>query len=107
MARITTDHRGLPHRGPFAALRPPELARLPLPPGPMPSRDGTRPLKAWRYVGVYGADLMVCAATVRIGPARQAFWAVWDRAGQRLYERTALGARAMVALHRGRLRILD
>jgi Domain of unknown function (DUF2804), C-terminal len=73
----------------------------------MPSRQGSRPLKAWRYVGVYGDELMLCAATVRIGRARQAFWAVWDRTGQRLYERTALGAPAMVALGRGRLRIVD
>ena len=73
----------------------------------MPSRDGSRPLKAWRYVGVYGPELMLCAATVRIGPARQAFWAVWDRAGRQLYERTALGAPAMVALEHGRLRIVD
>ena len=73
----------------------------------MPSRQGSRPLKAWRYVGVYSDGLMLCAATVRIGRARQAFWAVWDRGGQRLYERTALGAPAMVALARGRLRIVD
>jgi hypothetical protein len=53
----------------------------------MPSRQGLRPLKAWRYVGVYGPELMLCAAIVRIGPARQSFWAVWDRA--RLEQRTS------------------
>jgi hypothetical protein len=63
-----------------------------------------RPLKCWRYVGVYGADLMLCVASVRIGPARQAFWAVWDR--QRLYERTMLG-RGRIQLHPGRVRVLD
>ena len=45
----------------------------------MPSRQRLRPLKAWRYVGVYGPELMLCVAAVRIGRARQAFWAVWDR----------------------------
>jgi hypothetical protein len=57
----------------------------------MPSRRGLRALKAWRYVGVYGPELMLCLASARVGPARQAFWAVWDRAAQRLYERTVTG----------------
>lgn len=57
----------------------------------MPSRHGLRALKAWRYVGVYGPDLMICMAAVRVGPARQAFWAVWDRAQRRLHERTVTG----------------
>jgi hypothetical protein len=72
----------------------------------MPSHDGFRALKAWRYVGVYGPDLMLCAAVVRIGRARQSFWAVWDRAAGRLHERTTLGRRA-VALAPGRLVIVD
>jgi hypothetical protein len=70
----------------------------------MPSRSRLRPLKAWRYVGVFGADVMLCVGTVRIGPARQAFWAVWDRA--RLRERTVLG-RGRVALPCGRVSVAD
>jgi hypothetical protein len=66
----------------------------------MPSRDGLRPLKAWRYVGVYGPELMLCAAVVRIGPAHQTFWAVWDR--ERLRERTQLG-RGGVEMEPGRV----
>jgi hypothetical protein len=72
----------------------------------MPSHDGLRPLKAWRYVGVYGPDLMLCAAIVRIGRARQSFWAIWDRADGRLRERTVLG-RGPVRLDLGRVRIED
>lgn len=72
----------------------------------MPPRQGLRPLKAWRYVGVYGADLMLCLATVRIGPARQCFWAIWDRRDGRLYERTKLGAGA-VTLRTGHASVLD
>ncbi|QEC50212.1 DUF2804 family protein [Baekduia soli] len=65
-----------------------DLARLPVrgqppglvvPPARMAAwRDG-RPLKRWRYVGLYGEDVMLCAARVRIGPLAQAFWATWDR----------------------------
>ena len=73
----------------------------------MPSRWGLRPLKAWRYVGVFGPELMLCLAAVRIGPARQSFWAVWDPAQRRLYERTRLGAHGGVMLEPGRARLSD
>jgi hypothetical protein len=59
------------------------MSRLP------PLRAG-RALKRWRYVGLYGEELMLCVARVRIGPLPQGFWAVWDRsaAEPRLRERT-------------------
>jgi hypothetical protein len=96
----------LPYRGAFCDTRPGRLADLPLPPGPMPSRLGLRALKAWRYVGIYGPELMLCVGAVRIGPARQAFWGVWDRSQGRLHERTALG-RGGVRLRAGRATVLD
>jgi Protein of unknown function (DUF2804) len=72
----------------------------------MPARDGLRALKCWRYVGVYGPELMLCLACARIGPARQAFWAVWDRQAGRLHERTSVG-RGRVRLERGRARVVE
>ncbi len=42
--------------------------------------------KAWTWIGGFGPKLMLCAASARIGPARTAWWAVWD--GQELHERT-------------------
>jgi len=72
----------------------------------MPARLGLRALKAWRYVGIYGPELMICVGSVRIGPARQAFWAVWDREASLLYEHTVLG-RGTVRLERGRARVAD
>jgi len=42
--------------------------------------------KAWTWVGAFGDGLMLCAASARVGPARAAWWAVWD--GARLHERT-------------------
>ncbi len=62
----------------------------------MPSHQGLRPIKAWRYVGVFGPELMLCIGAVRIGRARQCFWAVWDREHGRLYQRTRLGRGAVV-----------
>jgi Protein of unknown function (DUF2804) len=96
----------LQYRGSFGDPRPPGLSGLPLPPAPMPPRLGLRPLKAWRYVGVYGPELMLCVGAVRIGPARQAFWAVWDRAERRLHERTCIG-RGGVRLSFGRATVHD
>lgn len=98
-----------PHRGRFGAARPPALGALTLPPARMAGWRGGRPLKQWRYVGVYGEELMVCAGAVRVGPGRQAFWAVWDRQARRLVERTRL-SRGGVELSMdapGRVRVRD
>jgi hypothetical protein len=102
----TDRFSGLPYRGTFGAARPEALSGLPLPPDPMPARLGTRPLKAWRYIGVFGPELMVCVAAVRIGRARQSFWALWDRAAQRLHETTWLSAGG-VRLAPGGAQIID
>jgi hypothetical protein len=50
----------------------------------MPLVRGGRPLKRWTYVGAYGPELMLCAASARIGVLPVAWWAVWDRASGRL-----------------------
>ena len=76
---------GLPARG--------EAVRglgIPLPPGPMPAWRGTRPLKRWRYVGVYTPEVMLCVADARIGPVPQRWWAVTFPDGT-LRERTTVG----------------
>jgi hypothetical protein len=67
-----------------------------------------RPLKRWRYVGVFCEELMACAALVQVGPARQSFWALLTRADGRLRERTRLlPRRGAVELEAGRLRVRD
>lgn len=66
---------------------------------------GGRPLKRWRYVGVFNEELMACGALVQVGPARQSFWALFDRAGGELRERTRrLPRRASLELLRGAVR---
>jgi hypothetical protein len=49
--------------------------------GSRPLLAGGRPLKRWRYVGVFCEQLMACAAIVQVGPARQCFWALYLREG--------------------------
>jgi hypothetical protein len=70
----------------------------------MPSHHGLRPLKAWRYVGAFGPEMMLCVGLVRIGRLAQSFWAVWDRQEGRLYERTVSGRRG-ACLESGRVHV--
>jgi hypothetical protein len=81
----------------------PRRARAGLRPRLVPLR-GSRPLKHWRYVGVYGPEVMVCAGLVRVAGVPQAFWAVWDRAAGVLHERTVSG-RGGVELPEGGARV--
>jgi hypothetical protein len=61
----------LPIRG--AGVR--ELA-LRLPPRRMAPLAAGRPLKRWRYVGVYRPDVMLCIGDARVAGIRQRWWAV-------------------------------
>jgi hypothetical protein len=72
----------LPVRGP--AVR--ELD-LPLPPAQMPRFRSGRPLKRWRYLGVYTPELMLCVGNARVGGVPQRWWAVALPDGT-LFERT-------------------
>lgn len=46
--------------------------------------------KRWRYIGFYGDEVMLCLATVLIGPARHCFWSLWDRESGRVLGHTQL-----------------
>jgi hypothetical protein len=101
--RIPAPGDTLPWRG-DGTTRPPAAAG-PVPPERSPLvRDG-RPRKRWRYVGVYGEDLMLCAGLASVAGLPQAFWAVWDRRAGLLRERTRLGPGRSVALPDGAVRV--
>ncbi|MDP9133931.1 MAG: DUF2804 domain-containing protein [Actinomycetota bacterium] len=76
----------LPIRGP--GVRELDLV---LPPESMPRWRAGRPLKRWRYVGVYTPELMLCVGEAWIGPVPQRWWAVALPGGE-LRERTTFGA---------------
>jgi hypothetical protein len=63
--------RDLPMRG--SGVR--ELG-LRLPPGRMPLVHARRPLKRWRYLGVFGPELMLCVGDARVAGIPQRWWAV-------------------------------
>ncbi len=75
-----SDYSELPIRG--------ASPDLPIPPAPMALRRDGQTLKRWRYVGLWGEGLMLCAARVQVGPGRQRFWALWD--GERLRGKTSM-----------------
>jgi hypothetical protein len=67
-----------------------EVADALIPPEHLGLLRGGRPLKRWRYVGLFSEELMACAALVQVGPARQSFWALYRRDRDELRERTRL-----------------
>jgi hypothetical protein len=75
----------LPVRG--AAVRDLDLS---LPPAQMPRFRSGRPLKRWRYLGVYTSELMLCVGNARVGGVPQRWWAIALPDGT-LLERTTTG----------------
>jgi Protein of unknown function (DUF2804) len=100
----------LPYRGPGVMPGEPVAPGRPalaLPPARMPAWRGRRPLKRWRYVGLFAEELMICVGDVHVGPARQTFWALWDRDAGVLSERTASLRHRAVRLSAGRIVVAD
>lgn len=78
---------------------------LELPPQAMPAWRGGRPLKRWRYLGVYTPELMLCVGDARIGPVPRRWWALAWPDG-RLAERTTT-RRGGVRLDPSRVSVLS
>ncbi len=76
---------------PWRAVEP-DGGDRPIDPDRLPRLRGRRPLKRWRYVGIYDERVRLCAGLVRIAGAPQSFWAVHDRAAGAFREHTTLRA---------------
>src|SRR5688500_13256448 len=88
--------RELPVRGPGVR----DLA-LPLPPDRMAPLRAGRPLKHWRYLGVYRPDVMLCVGDARVAGVPQRWWALALPDGTLLEGRRGIELRAGSALVRG------
>lgn len=53
---------------------------VPLPPQHLPLFRSGQLRKTWHYVSFWGRELSFCAAQVKVGPLKQEYWGVWDRA---------------------------
>ncbi|MCE5292836.1 MAG: DUF2804 domain-containing protein [Nocardiaceae bacterium] len=82
IAPPANDIVGLPWRGGDGEA-PLDVSSLPL-------FRGLRPLKRWRYLGVYGADVQLCVGVARIAGAAQSFWAVHDRISGEFRDRAVM-----------------
>jgi hypothetical protein len=67
----------------------------------MPRWQGLRPLKRWRYVGVFGPELQLCVGDAHIGPVPVRWWALAEP-GKPLRE-----GRRGVDVGRGHVRVVD
>lgn len=110
IGRLTSEGRrreALHWRGPG-----PGRPDLPLPPAGLPLMHRGSLRKKWRYVGYYGDEVMLCLASVLIGPARHCFWSLWDRETGNVLGHTQLrpgrqevaveGSHAQIDVRRGR-----
>ena len=84
----------------------PDRPDVPTPPAHLPLARGGRPVKRWRYVGVFTDDVLLCAGIAHVGPLPVAWWAVWDRAQRTLAERTTR-TRGKVTLEPGHALVED
>jgi Protein of unknown function (DUF2804) len=64
----------------------------------MPLLRRGRLRKRWRYLGVYGHELMLGAARIQVGPFRQSFWILWDREARRSLTNTRMRPSDEVAM---------
>lgn len=55
----------------------------------LPLFDHGQLRKRWRYVAVFAAELMLCAARAEVGPTTQCFWVLWDRERQQQWGHTS------------------
>src|SRR4051794_8383130 len=112
----TAAARTLTHRSTYPAVVPwrsdldgrSRPVDVPLPPARMPLLHAGRPLKRWRWVGVFSERVMLCVGFVRVAGVPQAWWAVWHREAAWMRERTLfVRPTAKVRLSRGTVRVRD
>lgn len=95
----------------------PDRPDVPAPPAAHAPWHRGRPWKQWRWVGAFTDEVLLCAATARIGGLPVSWWAVWDRRTRTLVEHTVRLQRRVVVTaeavlvadppHRMELRITD
>ena len=70
---------------------------VPLPPQHLSLFRAGQLRKSWHYVSFWSRELSFCVAQVNVGPLRQEYWGIWDRAaGQFRQDSHIFGSRAQL-----------
>jgi Protein of unknown function (DUF2804) len=59
---------------------------VPLPPADMSLLRNGQLRKQWHYVSFWSREMSFCAATASVGPLKQQYWGIWDRAARQFRE---------------------
>lgn len=98
---MTTSPLDQPYRG-DGSDRP---VGVPFPPERLPLLRARQLRKRWQYISFWSGELSFCAARVDVGPLRQEYWGIWDRAAGQFRERSHfLTSRVEFAPNRVRVR---
>ena len=79
---------------------------IPLPPDHLPLFRSAQLRKSWHYVSFWSQELSFCAAQVKVGPLRQEYWGVWDRAESRFRQSSHIFG-SHVQLGPNRVQVID
>ena len=79
---------------------------VPFPPQHLPLLRSGQLRKRWHYISFWSRELSFCAAQVKVGPLKQEYWGIWDRAaGQFRQASHIFGSR--LELESNRVRVAD
>lgn len=79
---------------------------VPLPPQHLSLFRSGQLRKSWHYVSFWSRELSFCAAQVKVGPLKQEYWGIWDRAAGVFRQASHIfGSR--IQLHPRRVQVKD
>ena len=79
---------------------------VPLPPEHLPLLRSGQLRKSWHYVSFWSRELSFCAAQVKVGPLKQEYWGVWDRAAGQ-FRQASHNCGSRLQLQSNRVRVAD
>lgn len=79
---------------------------VPFPPQHLPLLRSGQLRKSWHYVSFWSRELSFCAAQVKVGPLKQEYWGIWDRAAGQFRQGSHI-FRSSLQLESNRVRVAD
>ena len=79
---------------------------VPLPPQHLPLLRSCQLRKSWHYFSFWSRELSFCAAQVKVGPLKQEYWGVWDRAAGQFRQGSHIFG-SCLQLESNRIRVAD